>query len=112
MRYTRACRSISPRSPTRQPGFGKRSRATGPNRWTSKLRDGLIQRFEFTYELSYKTLRHYLQEWSPSSEEVARMSFAELIRAGTAQGLLRAERPVWRHFRDIRTRTIHTYDAD
>ena len=39
------------------------------------------------------------------------MSFAELIRAGTTQGLLRAEWPVWRHFRDIRTRTTHTYDA-
>src|SRR6478609_2128692 len=72
-----------------------------------QLRDGLIQRFEFTYELSHKTLRRYLQERSPSSEEVARMSFAELIRAGNAQGLLRAEWPTWRHFRDIRTRTTH-----
>src|SRR5204863_9094281 len=77
-----------------------------------QLRDGLIQRFEFTYELSYKTLRRYLQERSPSSEEVACMSFAELIRAGTAQGLLRAEWPVWRHFRDIRARTTHTYHPD
>jgi nucleotidyltransferase substrate binding protein (TIGR01987 family) len=76
------------------------------------LRDGLIQRFEFTYELSHKTLRRYLQESAPSSEEVARMSFAELIRAGTAQGLLHAEWPTWRHFRDICTRTTHTYDAD
>ena len=39
------------------------------------------------------------------------MSFAELIRAGTAQGLLRAEWPAWRRFRDIRTRTTHTYAA-
>ena len=76
-----------------------------------QLRDGLIQRFEFTYELSHKMLRRYLQERSPSSEEVARMSFAELIRAGNAQGLLRAEWPAWRHFRDIRTRTAHTYDS-
>jgi nucleotidyltransferase substrate binding protein (TIGR01987 family) len=77
-----------------------------------QLRDGLIQRFEFTYELSHKTLRRFLQQSAPSSEEVARMSFAELIRAGNAQGLLRAEWPIWRHFRDIRTRTTHTYDAD
>jgi hypothetical protein len=40
------------------------------------------------------------------------MSFAELIRAGNAQGLLRAEWPAWRHFRDIRTRTTHTCDAE
>jgi nucleotidyltransferase substrate binding protein (TIGR01987 family) len=76
-----------------------------------QLRDGLIQRFEFTYELSHKTLRRYLQETAPSSEDVVQMSFAELIRAGNAQGLLCAEWPEWRHFREIRTRTTHTYDA-
>jgi nucleotidyltransferase substrate binding protein (TIGR01987 family) len=76
-----------------------------------QLRDGLIQRFEFTYELNHRVLRRYLQERSPSSEEIARLSFAELVRAGNAQGLLRAEWPAWRRFRDIRTRTMHTYDA-
>jgi hypothetical protein len=40
------------------------------------------------------------------------MSFAELIRSGNAQGLLRAEWLAWRHFRDISTRTTHTYDAE
>jgi nucleotidyltransferase substrate binding protein (TIGR01987 family) len=77
-----------------------------------QLRDGLIQRFEFTYELSHKTLRRYLQEILPSADDAARMTFAELVRAGNECGLLRAEWPVWRHFRDIRTRTTHTDDAD
>lgn len=77
-----------------------------------QLRDGLIQRFEFTYELSHKMLRRHLQETAASSEEVARLSFADLIRTGNAQRLLRAEWPAWRRFRDIRTRTTHTYDAD
>lgn len=77
-----------------------------------QLRDGLIQRFEFTYELSHRMLRRYLQEVLPSAEDAARMTFAELIRAGNDRGLLRGEWPVWRHFRDIRTRTTHTYDAD
>lgn len=77
-----------------------------------QLRDGLIQRFEFTYELSHKMLRRYLQETSPSSEEVSAMSFATLIRTGNEQGLLRGDWRAWRHFRDIRTRTTHTYDAD
>src|SRR3984957_18386158 len=77
-----------------------------------RLRDGLIQRFEFTYELSHKTLRRYLQDILPSAETVARMTFAELVRAGNERGLLRAEWPAWRHFRDIRARTTHTYDAD
>jgi len=77
-----------------------------------QLRDGLIQRFEFTYERSHKMLRRYLAEVSSSAEEVARMSFAELIHTGAAAGLLRSEWPTWRRYRDIRTRTTHTYDAD
>lgn len=77
-----------------------------------QLRDGLIQRFEFTYELSHKMLRRYLREILPSAEEAARMTFAELVRMGNERGLLRAEWPAWRHFRDIRTRTAHTYNAD
>lgn len=77
-----------------------------------QLRDGLIQRFEFTYELSHKMLRRYLEEVVPSGGGVAQMTFAELVRAGNERGVLRAEWPAWRHFRDIRTRTVHTYDAD
>ena len=76
-----------------------------------QLRDGLIQRFEFTYELSHKMLRRYLQETLPSAEDAARMTFAELVCAGNDRGLLHAEWPAWRHFRDIRTRTTHTDDA-
>ena len=77
-----------------------------------QLRDGLIQRFEFTYELSHRMLRRYLQEILPSAEDAAQMTFAELVRAGNERGLLRAEWPAWRHFRDIRTRMTHTYNAD
>lgn len=76
-----------------------------------QLRDGLIQRFEFTYELSHKMLRRYLQETLPSAEDAASMTFAQLVRAGNERGLLRGEWPAWRRFRDIRTRTTHTYDA-
>jgi nucleotidyltransferase substrate binding protein (TIGR01987 family) len=77
-----------------------------------QLRDGLIQRFEFTYELSHRMLRRYLHDILPSAEDAARMTFAELVRAGNERGLLRSEWPEWRRFRDIRTRTTHTYDAD
>jgi hypothetical protein len=34
-----------------------------------------------------------------------------LIRAGNARGLLRSNWPAWRRFREMRTRTGHTYDA-
>jgi nucleotidyltransferase substrate binding protein (TIGR01987 family) len=76
-----------------------------------QIRDGLIQRFEFTYELSHKTLRRYLREIAGSPDFVTAMSFADLIRAGNAAGLLHSEWPAWRRFREIRTRTSHAYDA-
>jgi nucleotidyltransferase substrate binding protein (TIGR01987 family) len=76
-----------------------------------QLRDGLIQRFEFTYELSHKMLRRYLKETSASPDDVERMPFADLVRTANAQGLLRGDWPVWRRFREMRARTSHTYDA-
>ncbi|HYZ42382.1 MAG TPA: HI0074 family nucleotidyltransferase substrate-binding subunit [Stellaceae bacterium] len=76
-----------------------------------QLRDGLIQRFGFTYELSHKTLRRYLIENASSPDEIDRMPFADLIRTASAQGLLRGDWPVWRRFREMRARTSHTYDA-
>ncbi len=76
-----------------------------------QLRDGLIQRFEFTYELSHKMLRRYLREMSPSPEEFDAMSFADLIRAGSAHGLLHGDWATWRRFCEMRARTSHVYDS-
>jgi nucleotidyltransferase substrate binding protein (TIGR01987 family) len=76
-----------------------------------QIRDGLIQRFEFTYELSHKMLRRYLKETAASPDDVDRMPFADLVRTANAQGLLRGDWPVWRRFREMRARTSHTYDA-
>ena len=47
-----------------------------------QVRDGLIQRFEFTYELSHRMLRRYLRELAASPDEIEQMSFADLIRLG------------------------------
>ena len=77
-----------------------------------QIRDGLIQRFEFTYELTHKMLRRYLTESAPSPEEIAPMPFADLVRSGNAQGLLPSDWPAWRRFREMRARTSHTYDAE
>lgn len=75
-----------------------------------QIRDGLIQRFEFTYELSHKMLKRYLESISPSPETIDQMPFADLIRLGREQGLVRSEWKAWREFRDIRNITSHTYD--
>jgi nucleotidyltransferase substrate binding protein (TIGR01987 family) len=77
-----------------------------------QIRDGLIQRFEFTYELSHKMLRRYLKEIAASPDEIEQMPFADLIRTGNAQGLLRGDWPAWRRFREMRARTSHAYDAE
>ncbi len=76
-----------------------------------QLRDGLIQRFEFTYELSHRTLQRFLRETAASPDDIDQMSFADLIRAANTQGLLRGDWPIWRRFREMRTRTSQTYDA-
>ena len=76
-----------------------------------QIRDGLIQRFEFTYELTHKMLKRYLKETAASPDEIERMPFADLVRSGNAQGLLPSDWPAWRRFREMRARTSHTYDT-
>jgi nucleotidyltransferase substrate binding protein (TIGR01987 family) len=76
-----------------------------------QLRDGLIQRFEFTYELSHRTLKRFLKESAASPDDLEQMAFADLIRTANAQSLLLGDWPAWRAFRQMRARTSHTYNA-
>jgi hypothetical protein len=55
-----------------------------------QIRDGLIQRFEFTYELSHRMLRRYLAETAATPGAIEAMTFADLIRTGNEQGLFAA----------------------
>nr|SPS05765.1 conserved protein of unknown function [Candidatus Nitrotoga fabula] len=77
-----------------------------------QIRDGLIQRFEFTYEISHKMLKRYLEFVSPTPEQYDDMAFPDLIRSGNEQGLLLGDWPVWRKYREMRSKTSHTYDED
>ena len=74
------------------------------------IRDGLIQRFEFTYEIAHRTLKRYLVEVSPAPAQYDAMPFQDLIRTANTQGLLLGDWPKWRVYRDMRARTSHTYD--
>ena len=76
-----------------------------------QLRDGLIQRFEFTYELSHRTLRRFIRQTAASPEEVDRMAFQDLIRTANQQGLLLGDWPAWHRYRDSRAKTSHAYHA-
>lgn len=78
----------------------------------TQIRDGLIQRFEFTYELSHKMLKRYLEATSANPTEFDSAEFQYLIRSGNEQGLLLSAWPEWRKFRDMRSKTSHTYDED
>lgn len=77
-----------------------------------QIRDGLVQRFEFSYELSHKILKRYLEWVSPNPTEYDEMSFQQLIRSANEQRLLLGNWADWRIYRDMRSRTSHTYDEE
>lgn len=76
------------------------------------LRDGVIQRFEYTYELSWKMLKRYLEMTLPNPEEVDGMTFQTLIRTGSEQGMLFSGWDHWVDYRKARGTTSHVYDGD
>ncbi|WP_439328299.1 nucleotidyltransferase substrate binding protein [Lonepinella sp. BR2357] len=77
-----------------------------------QIRDGLIQRFEFTYELSHKMLKRYLVHISPNPAQYDAMPFQDLIRSGYEMNLLQGEWKDWKTYREMRSRTSHTYDEE
>ena len=71
------------------------------------IRSGVIQHFEFTYELSWKFIRRWLEEniGRDSADGVARR---ELFRMG-AENRLIDDVAVWMRYHDARNVTCHTY---
>jgi nucleotidyltransferase substrate binding protein (TIGR01987 family) len=76
------------------------------------MRAGAIQAFEFTYELSHKMLKRYLENTEPSADVVEAMAFETLIRTGNERGLLLSDVASWRNYRAKRGATIHTYNEE
>ena len=76
------------------------------------VRDANIQRFEYTYELSYKMLKRYLEISEPNAEEIDQMSFPNLIRTASERGLVQNGWDVWKIYRDARNITSHTYNEE
>lgn len=75
------------------------------------LRMAAIQAFEFTYEISIKMLRRYLETTEPNPAALDDASFQGLIRLGSERGLLKSDLAVWMDFRRQRGTTSHAYDA-
>jgi nucleotidyltransferase substrate binding protein (TIGR01987 family) len=71
------------------------------------LRDGVIQRFEFTFELSWKMIKRFLDVYG--LERPDSMTNKELFRAGFEQGLI-GDPEQWFHYLRMRNQTSHAYD--
>jgi nucleotidyltransferase substrate binding protein (TIGR01987 family) len=80
------------------------------NSQDEELRDACIQRFEYTFELSWKMLKRRLELDLPDGHSVDAMSFRDLIRIGAERGLV-GDVDAWMIFRDKRNITSHTYNA-
>lgn len=77
-----------------------------------QLRNSVIQCFEFTYELSHKMLKRYLEETTANPEEFDLGTFQNLIRTGNEKHLLRSDWLRWKDYRQARTNSRHTYDEE
>lgn len=74
------------------------------------VRDAVIQRFEYTYELAHKMLKRFLEMTEANSEDIDQMTFSNLIRTGAERGLLQHSWDIWSAYRTARNLTSHTYN--
>lgn len=83
----------------------------GENSANDLLRDGCIQRFEYTYELAIRMLRRQLESMAGSATEIEQLAYRDLVRMGAEKGLI--DDPLaWFDFRNKRNITSHTYDEE
>jgi nucleotidyltransferase substrate binding protein (TIGR01987 family) len=74
-----------------------------------EVRDAVIQRFEYSYELSWKMLKRHLEQVVPDPGAIDQWSFQELMREAAERGLIPAVAP-WIEYRHQRNMTAHVYD--
>lgn len=76
------------------------------------VKDSCIQRFEFTYDLSQKMIRRYLENTEANPEELKETDFQGVIRKAYEKGLIVGEWEDWRQYRKDRGSTSHAYNED
>lgn len=74
-----------------------------------EVRDSVIQRFEYSYELSWKMLKRQLEIDSPTPVSVDAMGFKDMIREAAERGLI-TNPESWFEYRRQRNLTAHTYN--
>lgn len=71
------------------------------------IKDSAIQRFEFSLDLAWKTLKAFLEEKNGILVNSPKEAFREAFR----QGLIEYEEN-WLTMVDLRNQTVHTYNQD
>ena len=71
------------------------------------LRDSIIKKFEYTFELSWKTIKAYLEE--EGYEEVS--SPRKVLKQAFESNII-ADEEVWSNMLEARNSTAHTYDEE
>lgn len=72
------------------------------------IRDAVIQRFEYTFELCWKHLKRYLEQEGFNSPDRI-LNYKDMIRDAAQMKLL--DNPeMWFKYREARNLTVHTYD--
>ena len=70
------------------------------------LKEGLIQRFEFTHELAWKVMKDYIEYQGPSEIRGSRDAFRKALSIGII------DNPLWINSIQTRNVTSHTYDDE
>ncbi len=70
---------------------------------------GVIQNFEFVYELSVKMLRRELERGSDTPGEIDAANFRDMLRIAAERGLI-DNIEAWFGYRQMRNLSAHTYD--
>jgi nucleotidyltransferase substrate binding protein (TIGR01987 family) len=75
-----------------------------------QMRAGAIQAFEFTYELSIRMIKRYLEQVSANPAEVDQLEFRNLVQRAPEQELLHSDLNAWMEHRRNRGLTSHVYN--
>lgn len=76
------------------------------NKDNDMIRDGLIQRFEFTFELAWKASKEYLIDQGFSND----LHFPKQVLRAAYENHMIDDEEVWLKMLDSRNRTSHIYD--
>jgi nucleotidyltransferase substrate binding protein (TIGR01987 family) len=74
------------------------------------IRDSVIKRFEFTFELAQSLLRKFVTTMSVNQKDREQMTFPTLIRTVSQDGVLLHGYDFWQRYCEARNRTSHAYN--